>query len=182
MNCGKGIYVLVEGIDDERFFERILKPMLSSKYSFIHIIKYSGDEFKSPKSLQKYSNYIRAFAESNNDYIFITDIDDSPCVTHKKEQIAKLMKNINKEKVVIVKKEIESWYLAGAEDNFCSKFGISEFQIGNTEKLSKEDFNKFIPRNFDRTDFMIELTKNFSIEKAKNRNASFKYFMEKYIE
>ncbi|WP_039767505.1 hypothetical protein [Caldicellulosiruptor sp. F32] len=182
MNCGKGIYILVEGVDDERFFRRILEPELSSKYSFVHIMRYCGDEFRSLKNLQKYSNLIRAFVKSNNDYIFVTDIDDSPCVTYKKEQIAKLIENINKENVIIVKKEIESWYLAGAEDNFCSKFGISESQISNTEKLSKEDFNKFIPRSFDRTDFMIELTKNFSIEKAKNRNASFKYFMEKYID
>ncbi|AZT89366.1 hypothetical protein ELD05_00945 [Caldicellulosiruptor changbaiensis] len=182
MNCSKGIYILVEGPDDERFFKRILEPKLSSKYSFVHIIKYGGDEYKSTKNLQKYSNYIRAFLKSNNDYIFVVDIDDSPCVTYKKEQITNLVKNIDKENILVVKKEIESWYLAGAEDNFFSEFGISKFTINNTEKLSKEDFNKIIPRNFDRTDFMIELIKNFSVEKAKNRNKSFKYFMEKYIE
>lgn len=138
MNRGKGIYILVEGIDDERFFKRILESKLYSKYSFVQIIRYSGDELKSSKNLQKYSNLIKAFVRSNNDYVFVADIDDSPCVTYKKEQIAKLIKNIDKAKIIVVKKEIESWYLAGAEDNFCSKFKIPESEISNTEKLTKE--------------------------------------------
>lgn len=51
MNCSKGIYILVEGIDDERFFRCILEFKFFFKYFFVYIIRYCGDEFKSFKNL-----------------------------------------------------------------------------------------------------------------------------------
>ena len=37
----KSLYIWVEGEDDERFFEKIMKPKLQKKYNFIETIRYA---------------------------------------------------------------------------------------------------------------------------------------------
>ncbi|MEM3394055.1 MAG: hypothetical protein QXY79_03310 [Candidatus Methanomethylicia archaeon] len=54
--------------------------------------------------------------------------------------------------------------------------------VSNTEIISKEQFNGYIPKDISRIDFMIEILKNFSMEEAKKRNNSFRYFMKKFID
>ena len=80
----------------------------------------------------------------------------------------------------MVIKEIESWYLAGSDDVISRKFGVRPFNITNT--VTKEQFNDMFSKKFaSRIDFMIEILKCFSIEKAKEKNRSFRYFIEKYF-
>ena len=82
-------------------------------------------------------------------------------------------------KIIVVVKEIESWYLAGLDNKVCKQLKIKNFP--NTEKVTKEEFNSLIPKKFtSRIDFMLEILKNFSIEIAKKKNTSFRYFVEKY--
>ena len=51
--------------------------------------------------------------------------------------------------------------------------------LASTDELTKEDFNRLIPRRFDsRIDFMFEILKSFSIETAARRNNSFDFFVE----
>jgi ribosomal protein L17 len=52
-----------------------------------------------------------------------------------------------------------------------------------TDELVKEQFNIIIPQRFDsEKNFMIEVLKTFCINTAKQKNKSFKYFVEKFIE
>ena len=82
------------------------------------------------------------------------------------------------DKIVIVIKEIESWYLAGLDEKQCKELGIKSFQ--ETNDITKEQFNSVIPTKYDsRIDFMAEILKRFSIETAKSKNNSFQYFIEK---
>ena len=49
--------------------------------------------------------------------------------------------------------------------------------IHSTDNITKEKFDKLIPKRFaSRIDFMSEMLKLFSIEEAKRKNKSFKYF------
>jgi hypothetical protein len=113
------------------------------------------------------------------DYIYVTDIDNSPCVTAKKQEIQNNLGNIDNDKIIVVIKEIESWYLAGLSDTKCRKFQMQTFSV--TDDITKEQFNSVIPQTFDsRIDFMLEILKIFSIEIAKQKNKSFRYFIEKY--
>jgi len=79
----------------------------------------------------------------------------------------------------VVKIEIESWYLALLDNNTCRKFKIKLSKIKNTDHITKEQFNALIPKKFDsRVDFMIEILDCASIETARQRNTSFKYFID----
>lgn len=165
---------MVEGEDDNRFFERILKPKLREKYDWVQTIRYA----KMKKG--KINNYLRTFKGMKADYICVTDINNSPCVTAKKQKIQKeLSKKIENDKVIVVIKEIESWYLAGLSEDASRNLKIRTYN--NTNNITKEQFKKLIPRQFrPRRNFMMEILQNFSIEIAKRKNRSFKYFIEKY--
>ncbi len=128
---------------------------------------------------EKMRDYIKTINSIRADYIFFTDINNSPCITDKKENIQRKFKFIDINKIVVVIKEIESWYLAGLDNDACNQLKIK--CIENTDSITKERFNNLIPRKFtSRIDFMLEVLKLFSIDEATRKNTSFKYFIEKY--
>ena len=169
----KKLLIFVEGVHDERFFDKIIKPEIKDNYDEIKCIKYA----RNPKKIFK--NYLNSIKAINANYLFIQDINSVPCVTLKKEKIADKFNNIDKNRIVIVIKEIESWYLSGLTDNDSKKFTKRKFR--NTDNITKEIFNNLIPQNDSRINFMIEILKCFSIDIARKKNKSFKYFAEKYM-
>ena len=177
----KQLYIFVEGTDDERFIDKIIKPMLQKSYHHIKIIRYA-----SLKSIV-IEGYIKTCKQQNSsDYIFICDLDtignQSLCVTLKKQKVQNdYGKYIELEKIAVVKEEIESWYLAGITPENMAKFKIKAFE--ETESIKKEDFEKMIPKNFiSKTEFMVEILKTYSIDKATDYNASLSYFKRKFID
>ena len=168
----KLLFIWVEGDDDEKFFNKILVPKFQKRYSTIKIIKYAT------MKKERVDNYIKGIKAMRADYIYLMDINDFPCITAKKEKTQKKHQNIDKDKIIVVVKEIESWYLAGLDNKVCKQLKIKNF--ANTDNVSKEKFNALIPKKFSRIDFMSEILKNFSIEIAKQKNNSFQYFVEKY--
>lgn len=76
----RGLYILVEGVDDERFFQSILKPELQEEYNFVKIITYANQNKK------MVHNYLKSFKGEEADYIYVTDIDNSPCIADKKKE------------------------------------------------------------------------------------------------
>ena len=164
--------ILIEGNDDERFFERI-RSVLMRKYSFVQMWKYRQ------KSNRQIVNFLKSIKSMNSCYFFLTDLNRSPCVLSKKNNIRKKYgARIDIEHVVVVVKAIEGWYLAGLDDRSCKELGIKPFR--KTDNVNKEKFNNLIPKKFDsRIDFMIEILKRFSVEIAKQKNKSFAYFMSR---
>ena len=167
------LFLFVEGNDDKRFFESKISQEFQKKYDSVKIIPYAS------LKKDKINNFVRSIKAMDADYIYFSDINDSPCITQKKQKIKKELKNIDQEKIVIVVKEIESWYIAGFIQSENQNFKI---QIpANTDNFTKEQFNSLVPSKFDsRIDFMLEVLKFFSISKATKRNKSFQYFIEKY--
>ncbi|MDK2795140.1 MAG: hypothetical protein PWQ22_9 [Archaeoglobaceae archaeon] len=169
----KKLYLFVEGDDDERFFKRIVELKLKGKYEEAKIIKYAE------KPNEYVESFIRSIKSIGADYLFFADIDRAPCITKRKQDIKSKLNSIDLDRIVVVKAEIESWYLAGLDDKNSKKLKIKNFQ--NTDNITKEQFNSLMPKKFDsRIDFMIEILNNFSIEVAKTKNSSFKYFVEKH--
>ncbi|MCK5177827.1 MAG: hypothetical protein KAQ92_08945 [Candidatus Aenigmarchaeota archaeon] len=113
------LYIWVEGNDDVRFFEKIIKPIFEKKYDSIKIIKCAG------KTKEHTNNYIKSIESMKDDYIFVRDINSSPCVTIKKEKTQKIFKKVDKNKIIVVVREIESWYLAGISDENLKKFKMN---------------------------------------------------------
>ena len=169
----KRLWVLLEGGYDERFFERVIRPIFEKTYDSVKPWQYAQ------KQTKKVKNFLKSITAMNSDYFFLRDINDFPCVTARMESIKdKYGARIDTNNIIIVVKEIESWYLAGLDDKARKELGIRTF--GNTNNITKEKFNNLIPKRFDsRIDLMVEILKRFSVETAKQKNRSFNHFMSR---
>ena len=171
----KLLFVLIEGDDDERFFESVVEPFIQERYSAIKFQKYAKKNKKWKVNIIKSINLMKA------DYICVGDIDDVPCITAKKEKITDdFGKKITTDKIVIVIREIEGWYLAGLDKKASKKIGIRE-KIGTTDNITKERFNQLIPTRMPRPVFMQKILENYDVEVAEGKNRSFGYFLNKWM-
>jgi hypothetical protein len=173
MMAYQGLYVLLEGPDDERFFEHILKPIFKQRYDWAKPYRFVQ---KSPKLVKAFLHSIKRL---QCDYFFLTDINHFSCVTAKKSDILnKYDSVIDPAKVIIVIKEIESWYLAGLNDKTSKIIGIQFY--ATTDHITKEMFNDIVPQAYGSRDaFMMEVLKSFSTEVAARKNDSFAYFLKR---
>jgi hypothetical protein len=167
------MFILVEGEDDVRFFGRIIKPLLIGIYDAVEIIPYASIK------RSKVSSFLKSIRLMNNDYIFVADIDTERSVRDKKQILFSHFNHIDGSNIVVVIKEIESWYYAGLSGESAQSLSVPDLTF--TDELTKEDFNSFIPPKYDsRIDFMFEILKYFSIDTAEKKNHSFKFFITRY--
>ena len=178
----KRLFIWVEGLDDEQFVRKILIPQLQEKYNEIRIIEYAT------KKLEWRKNFLKNIGKMKADYIFLADLNSSPCITARKNKIREEIKGIDENKIIIVEKEIESWYLAGLSEESFKQLGIGGFyqKFPKTNNLTKEDFDGKILQasNFSLSiDFMGEIIKYFQLEivEIDKRNDSLEYFIQKYL-
>jgi hypothetical protein len=168
----KRLFILVEGEDDVRFFGRIVKPILATRYESVEIMPYACIK------REKVNNFLKSVRQMGNDYIFVADIDQERSVRDKKQILYYWFHDVNGGSIVVVIKEIESWYYAGLTEESRQKLGVPAVSSDN---LTKEDFNELIPERFDsRIDFMFEILKYFTIDNAVKENRSFKFFSDRY--
>lgn len=173
----KILFILLEGDDDERFFENVVKPLIQKRYLWIKPWKYS----QKPRKHEKTVNFIKSINSMKADYIYVRDLNDAPCITVKKEKITRDLDHIvTEDKILVVVKEIESWYFAGLDENTSKKLNIRK-EIRTADSITKEEFYQIIPKNMPRIEFMRKILKNFDVEIAKERNRSFGYFLNKWI-
>lgn len=130
------LYIFVEGPEDERFFERIIKPCFQERYSEIICWQYSGEP------LERRKNFVRSIQKMQATYIYAADINESICITAKKQDIMRKIK-ADEAQIIVVVKEIEGWYLAGIDEENARKIGIKD--IKETDDITKEKFNRIIP-------------------------------------
>jgi hypothetical protein len=169
----KRLFIMVEGEDDVRFFGRIIKPLLAPGYDSVEIVPYACIR------REKVNKFLQSVVLMKNDYIFVADIDFEHSVRDKKQVLYYRFSNIDGGSIVIVIREIESWYYAGITSRLAGELGVT--CPASTNDLTKEDFNALIPRRFDsRIDFMFEILKSFSLETAARKNDSFRFFVSRY--
>ncbi len=162
----------IEGNDDERFFKNIIYPFVQEKYSKISYYKYSK------KKKEKIKQFVNSIISMKADYIYISDIDDLPCITTKKNKIIdQFNSKITENYIIVVVKEIESWYLAGLDEKALKNLGVHK-KFENTNNIIKEHFNYLIPKKMARIEFMQKILEYYNVEVAKRKNESFKYFMK----
>lgn len=166
------LFFLVEGVDDERFVQRVLQQAFRRQGYSIKIVPYAQ---KSHKQVNRLITSIRAMGA---DYILLADLNSANCVTQRKEKVKQKLSFCADDCIRIVIQEIESWYLAGLDERQCRKLKIPVHE--NTNDITKEQFNKLRPAKMIRLDFMIEVLKYFSVDTAVSQNASFAYFAQKH--
>lgn len=108
------------------------------------------------------------------EYFILADIDSEPCVTRKKQKIVNLYRSAERENIIVVRREIESWYVAGVNAETCRKLKVP---LGNdAEIIDKERFDNLVPHAFvSRTDFMVEILKCYAVDTALTKCKSFQY-------
>lgn len=170
----EALWILIEGDDDRKFFERIMKPLFEGKYDWVMLWRYAQQK------RDKVNSFIQSLSKMNAKYVYTTDLNHAPSVTARKQEVRDKFRGIDEGRIVVVKTEIESWYLAGLDHACCKELGISPLQ--STDNIAKKQFNDLIPRKFrgSRIDFMAEILKHFDVETAKQKNASFRYFLDSY--
>jgi hypothetical protein len=170
----KRLFIMVEGEDDIRFFCRIINALLTPSYHSVEIIPYASIK------REKVNKFLKSVVLMNNEYIFVADIDQERSVRDKKQILYHWFNDINGRNIVVVIREIESWYLAGLSFDAAQELGIAD--LSSTDLITKEDFNALIPLRFDsRIDFMFEILKSFSLETAMRKNNSFRFFINRYL-
>ncbi len=169
----KKLYIFVEGNDDELFFKKIVQPLFLKYYYDVEIFKYA--QWKK----QKVELFLQSIITLNYDYIFTADIDELATVNDKKRVVKHRFSNVENDKIIIVIKEIESWYLAGISEERTVMMNIRIPETTNT--ITKEDFNEICHFSYrSRIDFMYELLKYYSLDWAIKRNTSFDYFLNQH--
>jgi hypothetical protein len=167
------MHVLVEGRDDREFFIAVVKPRLEQAYDHVEVWEYAR------ATIDRRRKYIKSVKAMNADYLFVADINSSPCITERKEGLVSSHGGmIDADRMVIVVREIESWYVAGMEDRTCQELGITD--LLHAETVTKEELRAVMPKRFggSAVDFMAEMLREFRVERARNRSRSFCYMMD----
>lgn len=161
------LIIFVEGIDDERFINHFYGK------NNIKVIKYAREK------KERINNYIKSIKSMPNcDYVFICDID-LKSLNGKKEEILSQFPACEIDKIVVSIVEIESWYLAGLDEEAAKSIKVK--YIYYTEKVTKEQFNSLIPSKYDRINFMIEILKKYNMKEALCRNSSLKFLVDYFV-
>lgn len=176
----KILFIFVEGVDDKRFIESVIVPFIQEKgkYSLIKPIEYA---VKSSQELRKFIQTISH--QTNQNYILLCDMDSNgnknATIKNRVEKIIeKYGQVLDKNKIVVVKEEIESWYYAGITNAKLEELGLPI--LPNTETLTKEEFERMKPKMFiTDNDFMVEILKEYVLELGQEKNASLNYFIGK---
>ena len=166
--------MFVEGLDDERFFDSAIKPLIANRYDDITIHQYAE------RKRIWLARFLRSIFQMGADYIFIGDFDHGPCLTMKKESLMNRFSGLEFEKVYIARFEIESWYYAGLGRQQCSLLGLRHYS--NTESLNKEQFYAQKPSRFPTDiEFMVELLSLYDHTTARRQNSSVEYIHSKFV-
>lgn len=168
------LYLFVEGSHEREFFVELGEKIFKDKYDEIKLVPYKQE------TKEWIKNLLKSIKSMGAGYIWFSDLNDSPCVSNRKGKLKEKYIDLDENKIIIVKKEIESWYLALIDDITCRKFKIKPSKVKNTDNIIKEQFDVLIPNGIDKISFIREILKFASIEKARQRNKSFDYFVNKH--
>ncbi len=165
--------LLVEGDDDERFCEEVLSPIFQAHYDHVEIWQYS--QRKSSKTV----GLIRSIDSMSADYLLLGDIDERPCVTVTKEELNTQFSVLSSDRVIVVRREIEAWYLAGLHEPALRDLGLA--RVRNVDEVTKEHFDRLVGGEDEHTNTMVEILRHYDVEVARQRSPSFRYFWQKHI-
>jgi hypothetical protein len=167
------LFLFVEGNDDRRFFSRIVVPLFEGKYASVEVISYAS------MKTEKVCRFVRSIRDMGYDFLLFADIDEVRNVKGKKALLRERFCTLTDDRIVVIIKEIESWYLAGLDDHAQKRLHLRNYRV--TDHITKEIFNAMIPREYtSRIAFMVEVLNRYSLHEAEERNRSFSYFITHY--
>lgn len=171
---GRRLVIWVEGDRDKRFFETVVGPLLAQSFDQVLVKEYR------PMKPTFVNRLLHAMSHQGFNRIFITDLNSAPCATIRKQKVKEHYPDLGDREIIVVSKEIESWYLAGLTAD--GEAGLKVKCPASTDNLTKENLDQLMPSRFDsELDFLLELLKYFDAGRARTRNKSFDYFHQRYM-
>lgn len=168
------IVVWVEGDRDRRFVDAILAPRLEARFGQVTVEEYSRREKASVNRL------LRAIRHQGQYRLFTADRDAAPCASGRRKKVKEHYPDLEDQEIMVVCREIESWYLAGLSAEGAGILRITPPQF--TDQMTKEEVNSLRPSRFETPlDFLLELLKYFDWDPACQRNRSFAYLHRKLL-
>lgn len=166
----KKIALWAEGASDRRFFDAIIKPKLARHFDVVKIVEYSVRFSQVNKLLQSMSH-------QGFEYLFVADQDETPCIGVRREKLRKRFPALDPTRIVVVRREIEAWYMAGVGKDAALGLRLKSLPQ-NCE--TKEQFLNLVAEPFTSSlDLMIELLGVFDYRLACEKNRSFAYLDSK---
>lgn len=165
------LLILIEGPTDKEFFEKIIKPPIERQRELtVSLITYSE------KTNRTVNKFIQSFLDMECECYLFRDFDQGPCFTQLRETLNQKFPLLNNENILIIKKEIESWILAGISDELIIEVTQIE-ELKNTEKVSKEDFKALLESSNSTTEIRSKILNEFDLKKAVQRNKTLRYIL-----
>ena len=168
------LWLLIEGADDIRFCEAVVKPAFGTTYNHVATWEYSR------RKPSERARFLRGIGLSNADYLLFRDIDERPCVTVTKEKITNKFAGLTQDRIVVVRREIEAWYLAGLDEASWRDLGLD--RVRNVDEVTKEQFDRMVGGKVNHTNAMVDILRRYDVEVARQRSPSFRYFWQKHVE
>lgn len=178
MIVNKTVVYLVEGNRDIDFVNEVVKKRIINTGTYDRIIPYKYKNI--PKSDNE--KFIKSLRAIGSDILCMADINSSSSIEERKEKLKKDdVGDVPDNCIVIVIKEIESWYLAGLDGECCRKLRIGH--MARTDTIGKEECHTLIAKSKfgSRQACMSEILKRYDIEIARGKNKSFYYFYTTYL-
>ena len=168
------LWLLVEGADDSLFCQEVLFWSFQETFDHVQTWEYSQ---RKPAELV---GLLRSIRSMNADYLLFGDMDERPCVTATKEAITNQFSGLTWDRVVVVRQEIEAWYLAGLDEEAHRELGLA--RVRNVDEVAKEQFDRLVGGEEEHTNAMVEILRHYDVEVARQRSPSFRYFWQKHVQ
>ncbi|MHB8361442.1 MAG: hypothetical protein ACYDAO_05860 [Thermoplasmataceae archaeon] len=144
----------------------------------IKVVKYAQ------KNSENIDSYFKSLKSTNNNFqkfFLFADLDCErfQCISSRKDGLRDKFMYIRDNDIIIVKREIESWYISGLSKEDCKTLKIK--YPANPELISKEKFKAMLPKGISDSEFRKLIMEKFSIELARIRSPSFNYFISKFL-
>lgn len=164
------------------YYSNISQEQLEKIHECLRDVKLFDDK--------EINNFIKSCNEiATDDYVFLADYDDCTSDSECIENVKRRFSNLQEEKIVIVKKEIESWLIAGLPEEDCKKINHrickncvdGKVQPNCTENIPKGCFYKLRPAGVDEDLYFKRKLKDFNLNRVGNKNSSLSIFVDKYL-
>ena len=166
------LWLLVEGNDDERYAKSVLIPTFEAVYDHVGIWQYSQE------TIAKRANFLKSIHAMQADYLWFSDIDHFPCVSSCKDFVIGQVSALSADRIVVVVKEIEAWYMAGLNESKSQEMELN--YPDQSDHITKEMFDESIGGPHLHTQTMIEILRDYDRDIARQKSISFDYFLRKH--
>lgn len=166
------LFILVEGTDDERFFQNILEPRIDTDSVSLVLYRYSC------KTQREVNGLLQTIYQMGAKCIFVSDKDGSPCFSQKKNRLINRFNRLDQSQIVIADREIESWYISGLDKTELRRLGLKQKLA--PEEFSKERLAQLAAGKFPtNVSLLLHILSRFNLEVGISRCASLRYLVEK---